>query len=191
MGELHLPGQEVHALLRPCRVRQSPETWIPAILPPNVQLLLMDSLNFIFTYPVMSAPLGLQHENSHLAWPHCLPLGERPGRQTDSHPRRTSALQKSMLSLSFQNQERACNDRWVFEKNQPRRRIQMNKHSPDPRENNIEEDVLSHSNSSAQRDSGRFGIHKTETVARKIKHSGSKTELSEMKDTIANEKKVN
>lgn len=67
----------------------------------------------------------------------------------------------------------------------------MNKYSPNPRENKIEENILSHSNSSAQRDSGRYGIHKTETVARKLKHSGSKKELLEIKDTIAKEKKVN
>lgn len=52
--------QEARALLRPCRVQQSQEAWLPAILPPNAQFLPINYLNFVFTYPVRSASLRLQ-----------------------------------------------------------------------------------------------------------------------------------
>lgn len=121
----------------------------------------------------------------------CLPFRKEIWRANrTAHPQRTSALASGMNAFSFLQSQWACEDHWVLEKNQPHRRIQMNKCSPDPRENKVEENCLSHSNSSAQRDSGKGDSHKTEAVARKIKHSGSKRELLETKDIITKEKKV-
>lgn len=78
-----------------------------------------------------------------------------------------------MLSLSFQKHEWACKDHWAFEKSQPHRRMQVNTYSPDPREDKVEENCLSHSKPSDQR-LREMRSHTTEADARRITHTGSK-----------------